>query len=115
MLSKNNPFLKLTATVAVMLVLLSILTGVSSARSLHKGEWIQPEGYPAGFHGWGRLDRVDQESVVIDDTQYPLAADAVYQTPEMRDLPLSDITVGDTIGFMFNESNKIESLWRIDP
>ena len=99
---------------AVALVLISIPAGVTSARSLHKGDWIQPSGYPVGFHGWGRLDRVGPDSVIIDDTQYHLAVAAAYHTTEMRDVPFSDLKAGAVIGFMLNAEDEIISLWLIN-
>ena len=116
-MSMHKLFKNLNSIVLIGAVLLGLLvfpTAGPMARSLHKGEWIQPSGYPIGFHGWGRLDRVGPDSVIIDDTQYGLAAAAVYNTTEMRDVPLSDLKAGDIIGFLLNAEDEIISLWLIN-
>jgi len=86
---------------------------VSYAQSRVKGEWVLPKFYPDGFDGWGRIDSVAKDRVVIDDTVLNLSPSVVYRTPTNRYATSASFKPGNLVGFMTNASNEIVSLWLI--
>ena len=79
-----------------------------------KGEWAMPEGYPLnGFDGWGRIDRISDDALVMDDTVYKLAASVKFHTRNADDVPSSWFKKGDLAGFLKNDAGEVISIWRI--
>jgi hypothetical protein len=78
-----------------------------------KGEWVLPPFYPDGFHGWGRINRITADRVVIDDAVLKLAPSVVYRTPANRHATGAYFEPGSLVGFMTNENKEIVSLWLI--
>ncbi len=83
------------------------------AQGPYKGEWVLPEHYPNGFDGWGRIDRLADDEIVIDDTLYAFSPAVIYNTPTSSNIPASWFHIGDRVGYLKNESNQIISLWKI--
>jgi hypothetical protein len=86
---------------------------VSYARSRVKGEWVLPKFYPESFDGWGRIDRITEDMVVIDDTMIKLSPSIVYRTPTNTHATSAYFKPGNLVGFMTNATNEIVSLWLI--
>lgn len=100
-------------TLALLVVLMPVSTGY--AQQKHKGEWILPENYPlGGFDGWGTIDRLGTDEVVIDDTQYALSPSVSYHFPSASDVSASWFKPGHLVGFLKNATGEIISLWRIE-
>ena len=113
--SKSKLKILISITAIALLICPSLLGHVSHAQNKYKGEWIMPSHYPAdGFDGWGKVDRIVPEEIVIDDTLYALNSNASYNTPDTSGVPLSWVKPGTIVGFIKNASNEIVSLWLID-
>ena len=78
-----------------------------------KGEWGLPDHYPDGFDGWGHVERLTDEEVVIDDTLMALSPQAEFHTLTKSNVSRAEITVGSLTGFIKNTNNEIISLWMI--
>lgn len=101
----------------VAIALLSVCflgIGAAGGQILQKGEWYPPENYPDGFHGWGRISRIDEKEIVIDDSLYALAKSVSFHTPGVSDVPSSWFGTGDTVGWLQNDRGEIVSLWRFE-
>lgn len=70
--------------------------------------------YPTDFDGFGRVDRIGKDVIVIDDSLYSLAPGVTYATPGRRMALLSDVETGDLLGFILNSDGEISSLWLLD-
>jgi hypothetical protein len=86
---------------------------VGVAQQRHKGEWVLPAHYPDGFHGWGRIDRLGADEIVIDDNLYPLSPSVTYNTASGSNVRASGFRIGDTVGYLEDANGLIISLWRI--
>ena len=83
------------------------------AQDRHKGEWVLPGHYPDGFDGWGRLDRLGADEIVIDDNLYPLSPSVTYNIATGNNVGASLFRVGDRVGYIEDANGLIISLWRI--
>lgn len=78
-----------------------------------KGEWILPKHYPEGFDGYGHLNRIDTEEVVIDDALMRLSPSVNYATPASIVASMADFGDGDLVGYQTNAKKEVVSLWLI--
>ena len=104
------------AAIFIGLICLSIQAPatVGHCQQKHKGEWIQPEGYPlGGFDGWGRIDRISGDTLVMDDTVYTLSPSVKYHTENAGNVSSSWLKKGNLAGFIKNNAGEVISLWRI--
>ena len=90
-----------------------IPTGVGQAERRVKGEWVLPKNYPNGFHGYGYLDRMAADEIIINDSVLKLAPSATYATPGSEIATSADFKLGDLVGYLKNARNEVESLWLI--
>ena len=79
-----------------------------------KEEWKVPDFYPSGFDGYGRIDAIDQDGVVIADTVWKFSGGVRFATPQDRNAGISSFGVGDTAGYILNEEREVTSLWYIE-
>ena len=93
------------------------LPEVSQAQGRYfKEEWLGrlPAYYPRGLDGYGRIDRINLEEVVIDDAFFKLAVDVRYSTPRRKHSTSHAFEAGRLVGYILNERREIESLWFIE-
>jgi len=79
-----------------------------------KPEVVLPAHYPDGFDAMGRIERISETEVVIDDTLYQFAAHAEFNTPERNNVSLYTFKPGAMVGFMKSGKKQIISLWLIE-
>ena len=77
-------------------------------------EWKVPEFYPRGFDGYGKIDRIGQKGVVIDDTVLKFSPRVQFATPKDRSAGIYAFSEGDIAAFLLNEEREIISLWYIE-
>ena len=78
-------------------------------------EWIMPQHYPpAGFDGFGRINRISAQEVVIDDGLLKLARLVNYVTPTSKIAVRSNFEEGDLVGYLKNSEHEIISMWLIE-
>jgi hypothetical protein len=75
--------------------------------------WKLPGFYPQGFDGYGHIDRLDMDEIVIDDSLLKLAYNVRYNTPRRKNTTDSDFGVGNVVGYLVNGEGQVVSLWLI--
>jgi hypothetical protein len=85
--------------------------GPASA-SEHRGV---PEYYPEKFDGIGRIDRLGEDQIIIDDGTKRLASGVSFATPSSQYAGREPFRVGTTVGYVLNRSGEIQSLWLLKP
>ena len=106
---------QITAVIALALILVGICmpANVSAGDRKIKGEWILPKHYPAGFDGYGNINRIATDEVVIDDSLMRLSPSVNYATPENVVALMGDFAEGDLVGYLTNSKKEVVSLWMI--
>ena len=79
---------------------------------LYREEWKLPAFYPKGFDGYGRIDRIGDNEIVISDTQLKLARGITYATPTGSGSKAS-FKARNLVGYIVNDKREIVSLWLI--
>ena len=98
---------------ALFFMSIIIPSGVILAKGKYKPEWVMPEHYPDGFDGWGRIDRIGKNELVIGDRSLPFAENVEYHTPTASDVSIAYFNSGDLVGYVLNPKRQIVSLWLI--
>ena len=98
-----------------MVFLLSAVPGnLSHAQGkFMREDWKVPEFYPSGFDGWGKIDTIDQDGVVIADTVWKFSPGIQFATPNDRNAGIDDFSPGNTVAYLLNQDSEITSLWYI--
>jgi hypothetical protein len=81
----------------------------------YREDWQLPGFYPTGFDGYGIIDRIDSDEVVISDTLYKLAPEVTYNTLKRNNTSDAAFGTGRQAAFLFNRDREITSLWLISP
>ena len=78
-----------------------------------KPEMVLPLQYPDGFHGYGHIDVLGEDRVIIGDISMKLATNATFHTPTNMDSYIAEFSSGDFVGWLKNTNGEIASLWKI--
>ena len=115
MKGRHHRIKRIAAGLALTLVLVGICLPAVAGEQKIKGEWILPEHYPAGFDGYGYINRIaaQEQEVVIDETLLRLSPAVTYMTPNSVMAHSRDFTEGDLVGYLTNSNQDIISLWLI--
>ena len=76
-------------------------------------EWKLPNFYPRGFDGYGRIDMMFEDRIVISDSSKKLSSSIVYGTPSSSNASKSAFRVGNTVAYLLDQNREIVSLWLI--
>ena len=100
---------------ALLVAGICIPAGAVAGERKIKGEWILPENYPAGFDGYGYINRLAAEGqeVVIDESLFRLSPAVTYTTLNSVMASSEDFSDGDLVGYLTNSEQEIISLWLI--
>jgi hypothetical protein len=110
---------KLTATalcvgVVVLMASGAIFGNLSYAESkIFLEEWKLPGFYPRGFDGYGRIDKIFEDRIIINDSSKKLSSSTVYGVPSSPHASKSSFRVGNTVGYLLDQRREIISLWLI--
>jgi len=74
-----------------------------------------PDYYPEKFDGIGRIDRLGDDHVVIDDGTKGLAAGVSFVTPSSQYARRESFQVGSFAGYLLDRDRKVQSLWLLKP
>lgn len=118
----NTKYYKRTKQVLIACIGLAIFVGglciPASVRCEEQKvipEWIMPKHYPPdGFDGYGYINRISKEEVVIDDQLLKLAPLVKYVTPANKIASSFNFEVGDLVGYLKNPEHEIISMWLIE-
>ena len=98
---------------ALFLVSVVIPADLSQAQKRYKPEVVLPPQYPDGFHGFGRIDVLYEDRIVIGDFSIKLTPLVTYHTPTNMNSYSADFNPGDLVGWLKNLDGEIKSLWLI--
>lgn len=76
-------------------------------------EWKLPGFYPRGFNGYGRIDMIFADRIVISDMSRNLSSSVVYGVPSSAQPSKSAFRVGQMVGYLLDHRREIVSLWLI--
>ena len=100
---------------AMVFVLSAVPENFSYAQGrFMKEEWKVPDFYPSGFDGYGKIDAIDKDGVVIADTVWKFSGRVRFATPEDHNAGISAFSEGATAGYILNEEREVISLWYIE-
>ncbi len=73
-------------------------------------------GYPFVFDATGRLDRISEKKLVIDDTLFKLSSSTTYHAPDTVFMNPSAFNAKDFVGVLLKnrETREIISVWLIE-
>ena len=100
---------------ALMFTLSAVPGDISYAKGrFMREEWKVPEFYPRGFDGYGKIETIEKDRVVINDTSWEFSRGIQFATPRDRHAGVSSFSAGDTVAYLLNENREIISLWYIE-
>lgn len=103
--------------VCIGLVLFFMSVGItesfSQAPKRYKPEAELPIEYPDGFHGFGPIDALREDVIVIGDMLIKLSPSVTFHTPTNMNSYPADFNKGDLVGYLKNSEGEITSLWLI--
>ena len=70
-----------------------------------------PDYYPETFDGIGRIDRLGDDQIVIDDGTKGLASGVTFATPSSHYAGRGLFRIGCTVGYLLDREGNIQSLW----
>jgi hypothetical protein len=80
---------------------------------IFREEWKLPGFYPRGFDGYGRIDMIFADRIVISDMSRKLSSSVVYGVPSSPHASKSSFQVGQMVGYLLDQRREIVSLWLI--
>lgn len=95
----------------LLIVGVTLPSGICYAQKRAKGEWAFPEYYPKKFDGEGYIDRIAKDEIVIDDCSYRFSPFVKFATPTRKNTLSSRFRAGDLVGYIINSKKEITSLW----
>jgi hypothetical protein len=113
--SKIRPAV-LYITLAICALGSAVYTGVGHAegKNYYREEWNLPDFYPRGFDGYGRIEQIEKNNIVITDTALKLSPGARFCTPHSRRASRTAFAAGSLVAYILNDKREIESLWLIE-
>ncbi len=96
--------------IGIAFIIIALFTCVGYARE----RTDLPEHYPEEFDGWGRIDRISDEEIVIDDSLFRFSPYVIFNTPARMNVPRDRFRKGQSVYYILNEENKIVSIWLIE-
>ncbi|MBW2482104.1 MAG: hypothetical protein JRF38_19105 [Deltaproteobacteria bacterium] len=100
---------------AILFVLSAAPGDISYAKGrIMREEWKVPNFYPRGFDGYGKIEVIERNRIVVDDSAFEFSRHVQFATPRDRNAGIYDFSVGDTVAFLLNEKREIVSLWYIE-
>ncbi len=123
MIMENKKLLRVIAS-ALIIVVLSFMAGPNPSATagsknrgrsiiVYDGERPVYPGYPKLFDMVGKIDRLADRQVVIDDSLYRFAPSITYHTSIQGYTFRSSFHVGDVVGCLTNSKGEIKSMWLI--
>jgi len=113
---RHHRIKQIAAGIALVLIVAGIClpAAVGAGERKVRGEWILPDNYPQGFDGYGYINRIAADEVVIDEALYRVSPAIIYATPNNIMAKIGDFRDGDLVGFLTNSEQVIVSLWLIE-
>jgi hypothetical protein len=110
---------KFAATALCVGVAVLMASGAIFGNLSHAGgkifleEWKLPDFYPRGFDGYGRIDKIYEDRIIINDSSKKLSSSVAYAVPSSPNASKSSFREGNTVGYLLDQRREIISLWLI--
>lgn len=98
-----------------LMVLAIIAPDPSLAQKKYRPEMVLPSYYPNDFDGFGRVDRIEGDEIVINDRLLKLSPRFTFSTKTSQRASREILKVGDMVGFTKGPGDNVVSLWLIEP
>jgi len=98
-----------------LMSLCAVMVMPASAGWAQESEFNLPDFYPESFSGYGCIDSIDSDGVVIDDRLMRFSMSATFHTPEEQKANWLRFEPGYLAGYIRNADKEIDSLWYIKP
>jgi hypothetical protein len=105
---------RIITTVLFFSIFSLLLGGIGFPADDEKESKELPRHYPLEFTGTGRIDRMAQDEIVIDDRLYGLSPHTTYNIPTHNNVSRSNFRVGQFVGYITEGNRQIISLWLIE-
>ena len=92
---------------ALMLPIAGVSYGQAPARTY-------PDYYPDKFNAIGKIDRIAENEIVINDTLYRLSPDLICYTPTSMYASKALFSVGNRVGIEIDSKNVVTSLYLLE-
>ena len=113
-LRKNAGFIVFYFALAGFFLAMGLTADLGYAQGrYYREEWKLPDFYPRGFDGYGVIDRITDNEVVIGDTFFKLSFDVQYNTQRNKNTSDYSFKAGRRVAYLLNKEREIESLWLI--
>ena len=90
-----------------------VIPAATATCPAQEGEFQLPDYYPESFSGYGCIDSINYDGVVIDDRLMRFSLEATFHTPKKPTASWMCFEPGYLAHYIRNEDNEIESLWYI--
>ena len=97
----------------LVLCLTVMICIVATSGNAQKGGVLLPDYYPKKFDGFGRIDQIGHDLIIIDERQLQLAENITFHTPQDEFASKRDFKPKMFVGFISNSKNEIISIWYI--
>ena len=77
-------------------------------------EGIYPDYYPDTFNIIGKIDRIAENEIVIDDTLYKLSPKLTCYTPTSMYASKAVFSVGNRVGVEIDSKHEVTSLYLLE-
>ena len=77
-------------------------------------ERIYPDYYPEEFNAIGKIDRIAEKEIVIDDSLFKLSPNVTCYTPISKYVSKALFSVGNRVGVEINSNHEVTSLWLLE-
>lgn len=108
-MKKRVIFLLVCLSTAWAAVLSQVIEAPAQGR--FRPEMVLPSHYPEAFDGFGRVDRIDTEAIVINDRHLRLSSRFTYATKQSHRAPRELIREGDIVGFTLNSRKEVTGVY----
>jgi len=96
-----------------LLTFLALSCTCNLARAEDGREGIIDGRNPADFSGTGRIESLEKDRIVINDTPYRLSPRVKYYKQGRKKMSRSSFKEGTYVGYVTNSKREIVSLWLI--
>ena len=87
----------------------------SDAQRKYRPEMVLPSYYPNEFDGFGRVDRIEGDEIVINDRLLRLSSRYTFSTKRSQRAAREILKAGDMVGFTIGSDGLVAALWLIEP
>jgi hypothetical protein len=105
-------FRNIPCLIGLVLIFIVALAGVSYGEEGEGDDLPQP--YSEEYSSKGRIDRISDNEIVINDCLYKLTPSTIFKTTTMENAQRDSIKEGDFVHFTIDENRKVKTIVLIE-